>query len=94
MLSYLQGTTRPDISMAIHQCARFNTDPKLLHERAVKRICKYILGSKGKGYICVPDFSNSIQWFVCADFVGCWTPEEHCDPENCLSRTGYIIMYA
>ena len=24
MLGYLQGTTRPDISMATHQCARFN----------------------------------------------------------------------
>ena len=36
MLGYLQGTTRPDISMPTHQCARFNNDPKLSHERAIK----------------------------------------------------------
>ena len=38
MLVYLQGTTRPDIAMATHQCARFNNDPHISHERAVKRI--------------------------------------------------------
>ena len=32
MLGYLQGTTRPDIAMANHQCARFNNDPHLSHE--------------------------------------------------------------
>ena len=31
MLGYLQGTTRPDIAMATHQCARFNNDPHLSH---------------------------------------------------------------
>ena len=38
MLGYLQGTSRPDISMATHQCARLNSNPKLCHERAIKRI--------------------------------------------------------
>jgi len=32
MLGYLQGTSRPDISMATHQCARFNSCPKLYHK--------------------------------------------------------------
>ena len=31
MLEYLQGTTRPDIAMATHQCARFNNDPHISH---------------------------------------------------------------
>jgi len=38
ILTYLQGISRPDISMAVHQCARFSNDPKLSHERAVTRI--------------------------------------------------------
>ena len=38
MLGYLQNSTRPDISMAVHQCAHFNTCPKLCHEKAVKYI--------------------------------------------------------
>ena len=33
MLGFLQGTTRPDIAMAIHQCAIFKNDPHLSHER-------------------------------------------------------------
>ena len=41
MLVYLQQTTRPDISFAVHQCARFSTDPKRSHEVAVKRIGHY-----------------------------------------------------
>ena len=36
MLTYLQGTTRPDISMAVHQCARFSVSPMLSNERALK----------------------------------------------------------
>ena len=35
MLSYLQGHTCPDISMPVHQMARFCNDPKLSHEQAI-----------------------------------------------------------
>ena len=35
MLNYLQGNTRPEIAMAVHQVARFCIDPKLCHEKAV-----------------------------------------------------------
>ena len=55
MIGYFQGTSRPDISMATHQCARFNANPKLCHERAVKRICKYFLNTKDKGIVFRPD---------------------------------------
>ena len=46
MLGYLQGTTRPDIAMATHQCARFNNDSHLSHEQAVKRIGRYLLDTR------------------------------------------------
>ena len=42
MLTYLQGTSRPDISMATHQAARLCIDPKLSHKRAVHRIGRYL----------------------------------------------------
>jgi len=41
-LTYLQGNTRPDLSVAVHQCARFSADPKRSHEIAVMRIGKYL----------------------------------------------------
>jgi hypothetical protein len=31
-LNYIANNTRPDISMAVHQCARFTSNPKALHE--------------------------------------------------------------
>ena len=35
---YLTNNTRLDCSMAIHQCARFCANPRLPHEKAVKRL--------------------------------------------------------
>ena len=49
MLMYLQGTSRLDILMAVHQAARFTICPKLIHERAVYRIGKYLQGTANKG---------------------------------------------
>ena len=94
MLGYLQGTSRPDISMATHQCARFNACPKLCHERAIKRICKYLLGTKDKGIIYKPDPTKGLECHVDADFAGGWTDGEHSSAETVLSRTGFVISYA
>ena len=93
MLGYLQLTTRPDISMATHQCARFNNRPKLSHERAVKRICKYLLFSKNEGIIFRPDIFRGLECHVDADFAGGWATSDGTQTETVLSRTGYIISY-
>ena len=49
MLTYLQRKTRPDIAMAVHQCARFSVSLMLSHERAVKRMGRYLLGIRNRG---------------------------------------------
>jgi hypothetical protein len=41
-INYLAQNSRPDISFAVHQCARFSKEPKALHEKAVKRIIYYL----------------------------------------------------
>ena len=94
MLGYLQGTTRPDIAMATHQCARFSSDPKLSHERAVKRIVRYLLDTQDKGLIFRPDKSRGLECYVDADFAGGWKDGDQTSPESVLSRTGFVIMYA
>eukprot|EP00957_Ditylum_brightwellii_P129511 9878996-Ditylum_brightwellii.AAC.1 len=48
-MSYLQGSTRPEIAMAVHQCARFCNDPRLSRERAVWRIVKYLSQTADRG---------------------------------------------
>ncbi len=94
MLSYLTGSTRPDISMAVNQCARFSNDPKLSHERAVKRIGRYLHGTKERGIIFTPDPKRGLECFVDADFAGGWNILEPGNPDNVLSRTGFVIYYA
>ena len=94
MLGYLQGTSRPDISMGTHQCARFNAEPKLCHEKAIKRICKYLLATRDKGIIFKPDVSRGLECHVDADFAGGWADGDQSNPESVLSRAGYVISYA
>jgi hypothetical protein len=94
MLGYLQSSTRPEISMAVHQCARFNANPKLCHEKAVKRIARYLLGTIDKGIKYSPDPNRGLECYVDADFAGGWSSGDHTNPECVLSRTGFVIMYA
>lgn len=93
-LSYVAGCTRPDISMAVHQAAKFSNCPKASHGTAVKRIGKYLLGSMDKGLIYEPDVGKGLEVFVDADFAGGFDKVNAEDPSSVYSRTGYIIKYA
>jgi hypothetical protein len=93
MLNYLAATTRPDCLFAVHQCARFSSNPKLSHERAVKRIIRYLKGTKDKGIILKPNPSEGVKCYVDADFAGGYSSESCEDPVGVFSRTGYVIFY-
>ncbi len=92
-LNYIANNTRPDISMAVHQCARYCTNPKALHELAVKRIVRYLLATKDKGLILNPTSELSLDMFVDADFAGRWHKEYAELWDSVLSRTGYVITF-
>ena len=94
MMSYLQQSTRPDCSKAVHQFACFCNDPKLSHECAVKCIARYLLGTKERGVICRPDPTKGLECFDDADFAGSWDRGDSDNPENVMSCTGYVLMYA
>jgi hypothetical protein len=92
-LNFLEKSTRPDIAYAVHQCARFSNDPKTSHASAVKRIVKYLIGTKDKGIYLRPD-NHSFECWVDADFVGNWDRvNADVDPSTAKSRTGYVINY-
>ena len=42
MLTYLQGNIRPEMSMAVHQTVRFRKISMLSHEKAIKRLGRYL----------------------------------------------------
>ena len=93
-LSYLAATTRPEIQFAVHQCARFSQDPKMVHEKAVKRIVRYLKRTPDKGLILSVDKTKGIECYVDADFAGGFSKTNATNPRDCLSRTGYVVKYA
>jgi Reverse transcriptase (RNA-dependent DNA polymerase) len=92
-LNYLEKSSRPDISYAVHQCARFCEHPKVEHTIAVKRIGRYLLGTKDKGIMYTPK-DESIVCYTDASFLGDFQKDiaEH-EITTAYSRTGYIIKY-
>lgn len=93
-LNFLEKCTRPDISYATHQCARFSVDPRRSHGDAVEYLCKYLIGTKDKGLILDPDTNQSLNVFVDADFSGNYQRMTAIDDvSTAKSRTGYIVQY-
>lgn len=93
ILTYLITTTRPDLAFVVHQCARFSKCPKLIHEQAIKRICRYLKGTTDEGIMLNIDESKEIECYTDDNFAGGWNKETTTDPTLVSSRTGYISFY-
>ena len=94
MLMYLANNTRPDIAYATHQVARFTHNPKNSHALAVKKIVRYLQGTKDKGMIIQPTTNFTVDCYVDADFAGLYPVEDSQDPVSVRSRTGYVFFIA
>ena len=75
-LNYLEKATRPDISFATHQCARYMSDPKKSHARAIRWIGRYLLHSRRKGIRFKADITRGLEVFVDASFAGNWDKQD------------------
>ena len=80
MLLYLASNFCPDISFAVHQCAQFTHALQHSHAIAVKRILRYLQGTKEKGLILEPTSDLQVDCYVDADFAGLWNSEDDQDP--------------
>jgi hypothetical protein len=94
MLNYLASSTRPDIAFAVHQCAKFTTNPKRIHELAIHRIVRYLKSTADKGFILRPSHPPNLDCYVDAGFAGTWTTATSACPSSVRSRTGYVITFA
>ena len=45
MMPYLVENSWPDISVAVHQCARYSHNPRINHGVSVKIIVNYFIGT-------------------------------------------------
>ena len=91
MLQYLHSHSRPDITFAVSQCARFVHHTRLSHEIALEHIGRYLKGTMNNGLVLKPTNDLAIECFVDADFAGLWSHEEKMDPTCVKSRTGFVI---
>jgi hypothetical protein len=89
-LNYLAQTTRPDIMYAMHQNAKYLSDPRQSHGEAcyLKKLCN--LGLKLK-----PDPKKGFECYCDADFSGNWNRKfALVDPSTAKSQNVWIIFYA
>ena len=91
MMLYLSVNTRPDITYAVSQVARFSHQPKQSHAKAVKMIIRYLAGTRDKGTIFNPPKDFNISCYVDADFAGLYNRDPDADASSAKSRTGYVI---
>jgi hypothetical protein len=93
-LLYLEKCTKPDISCAVHQCARHCVNPKVQHTAAVKRIGRYLLGTKDRGLIMKPNQVGMECWVDAAHASEWNNKSASSDSSTARSRMGYVITYA
>jgi hypothetical protein len=71
-LNYLAQNSRPDISFAVRQSARFSKEPKALHEKVVKCIIYYLQCTRYKPLNMKPNKNLSLDACCNSDFAGVW----------------------
>jgi hypothetical protein len=64
-LQFLVNATRPDISYTVNRLAAYTANPSLQHMGALKRILRYLIGTKSYGitYSAVPNKNRDTNLF-------------------------------
>ncbi|CAA7060053.1 unnamed protein product [Microthlaspi erraticum] len=81
-LQYLTFT-RPDISYAVNQICLYMHAPRQPHYQALKRIIRYIKGTKGHGLQLLKGKVDQLTAYTDADWGGC--------PDSRRSTSGYCV---
>ena len=83
-LQYLSTMTRPDISYAVSNVAKFCSKPTKEHWTAVKRIIRYLKGTQNYGLLYKKADSSTCIGFSDSDWAG--------DADDRKSTSGYIFQ--
>jgi len=83
-LLFLSTRTRPDIAYAVSNVARFCAEPTREHWTAVKRILRYLNGTRDLGLLYNKDSSKECIGYSDADWAG--------DLDDRKSTSGYIFQ--
>ena len=95
ILLYLSDYICPRITYAINCFVRYMFEPKLSHERALKRICRYLKNTCNCGLIIQPIMgainSLKIDCYPDADFTVLYSHKKYDDLTCVKSQTGFMI---
>ena len=83
-LLYLSIMTRPDITYAVSNVAKFCVNPSKQHWIAVKQIMHYLKGTLCLGLLYRKDGSSDCVGYSDADWAG--------DTDDCKSMSGYMFQ--
>ena len=88
-LLYLANCTRPDLAQAVSSCARFGSNPGAIHWTALKRVLRYLSGTRALGLVFGRQLDvgvplNCVHGYVDGDWGG--------DADDRRSTTGYVYL--
>lgn len=84
-LMWLAINTRPDIAFSVNFLARFQANPTEEHWIMLKRIMRYLNGTRNTGLIFDQKSANILDTYVDSSFMD--------DPKTKRSTSGYVIRY-
>ena len=91
VVMYVSSNTLCKITLLNHQCARFSIDLRTPHGVALKRIGRYLLGTRDKGMIIRPTKDLTLDCYADADFAGLFSTSDPNDSKSVKSRSGFVI---
>ena len=83
-LQYIANATRPDIQYAVNRLASYTANPSLQHTTAIKRILRYLSGTRSHG-IVYRSTPNQPDFYGYADAA-------YMNGDELRSTTGYVFM--
>ena len=87
-LQYLANATRPDIAYAVNRLASYTANPSLQHWGAIKRVLRYLAGTKKYGitYSASPSKSRGTNIFEG------YSDAAYANVDKAKSTTGYVYI--
>ena len=81
---YAMLCTRPDVCLAISIAGRYQSNPRVEHQTAVKNILKYLKRTKDMFHVYGGDKERVVNGYVDASF--------DTDPDDSKSQTRYVFL--